>query len=166
MWLRSPASNVQRDPEYIRHGTLSLLCGIDFLNGHILARVESRHRSREFIACLKQVEAAYPQDWKIRPIFDNHSAHISKETRAHPATAPNRFEFIFTPTHGSWLNLVEAFFANLARTLLRGMHADSPEELAARIVGHLERLNNEPVIFRWKYRNDIWNRKSSHTCQT
>ena len=67
---------------------------------------------------------------------------------------PNRFEFIFTPTHGSWLNLVEVFFSKLARTLLRGIRADSPEELAARIVRHLEELNQEPVVFRWKYRID------------
>jgi transposase len=147
-------ATVQRDHEYIRHGTLSLLCGIDLLNGNILARVEQRHRSREFVAWLQQVDAAYPEDWKIRLILDNHSAHISKETRAFLATVPNRFEFIFTPTHGSWLNLVEVFFSKLARTLLRGIRADSPEELAARIVRHLEELNQEPVVFRWKYRLD------------
>lgn len=147
-------ATVQRDSEYIRHGTLSLLCGIDLLNGQILARVESRHRSREFIAWLKQVDAVYPRDWKIRLILDNHSAHISKETRAFLATVPNRFEFIFTPTHGSWLNLVEVFFSKLARTLLRGIRADSREELADRIVRHLDTLNEEPVVFRWKYRLD------------
>ncbi|MBI4539551.1 MAG: transposase, partial [Gemmatimonadetes bacterium] len=89
-----------------------------------------------------------------RLILDNHSAHISKETRAFLATVPNRFEFIFTPTHGSWLNLVEVFFSKLARTLLRGIRADAPQELAARIVRHLEELNQDPVVFRWKYRLD------------
>jgi transposase len=147
-------TTVQRDHEYIRHGTLSLLCGIDLVNGKILARVEPRHRSREFVAWLQQVDAVYLENWKLRLILDNHSAHISKETRAFLATVPNRFEFIFTPTHGSWLNLVEVFFSKLARSLLRGIRADSPEELAACIVRHLEELNEEPVVFRWKYRLD------------
>lgn len=146
---RHPA--VQRDHEYVRHGTLALLCGIDLLTGHVLGRVEQRHRSREFIAWLMQADAHYPKDWKIRVILDNHSAHISKETRAYLATVPNRFEFIFTPTHGSWLNLIEVFFSKLARTLLRGIRADSPEELKARIEQHLEALNQEPVVFRWKH---------------
>lgn len=142
---------VQRDHEYVRHGTLSLLCGIDLLNGQILAQVQPRHRSREFIAWLHQVDAAYPPPCKIRLILDNHSAHISQETRSYLATVPNRFEFTFTPTHGSWLNLVEGFFAKLARTLLRGIRADSPEELKTRIVQHIQALNREPVVFRWKY---------------
>ena len=122
----------QRDHEYIRRGTLSHLCGIDLLTGKILGRIELRHRSREFITRLKDADAAYPADWKIRLVLDNHSAHTSKETRAYLETVPNRFEFFFTPKHGSWLNLVEMFFSKLARTLLRGIRADSPEELRAR----------------------------------
>jgi transposase len=145
---------VQRDHEYIRHGTLSLLCGIDLLTGKVLGRVERRHRSREFIAWLTTADATYPADWKIRLVLDNHSAHISKETRAYLATVPNRFEFIFTPKHGSWLNLVEIFFSKLARTVLRGIRADSPAELRARIEQHLDALNQEPVVFTWKYRLD------------
>ena len=84
-------------------------------------------------------------------MLDNHSAHTSKETRAYLGTVPNRFEFVFTPTHGFWLNLVESFFSKLARTLLRGIRADSPEELAARIVQHLDALNQDPVVFTWTY---------------
>lgn len=150
-------STVQRDQEYIRHGTLSLLCGIDLLTGKIHAHVEPRHRSREFVAWLKHVNEAYPEDWKIRIILDNHSAHVSAETRAYLATVPNRFEFIFTPKHGSWLNLVEVFFSKLARTLLRGIRADSRAEMEARIVRHLEELNEDPVVFRWSYRLDELN---------
>lgn len=144
-------ATVKRDPEYIRHGTLSLLCGIDLLTGELLGRVEQRHRSREFIAWLEQAHAHYPEDWKIRIVLDNHSAHISQETRRYLATRPNRFEFIFTPKHGSWLNLIEVFFSKLARTLLRGIRARSPEELKARIEQHLAELNQLPVVFRWKY---------------
>jgi len=147
-------STVQRDHEYVRHGTLSLLCGIDLLSGRIIGRVEERHRSREFVAWLKDVDTAYPADWRTRLILDNHSAHISKETRAHLATVPNRFEFIFTPPHGSWLNLVEVFFSELARTLLRDIRADSEAEMKRRIEQPLARLNEEPVVFCWRYRLD------------
>jgi transposase len=145
---------VQRDHEYVRHGTLSLLCGIDLLTGQVIGRVEERHRSREFVEWLNDVHRAYPPDWKIQVILDNHSAHVSKETRSHLATMPNRFEFVFTPKHASWLNLIEVFFSKLARTLLRHIRADSKAEMRSRIEQHLARLNEDPVVFRWKYRLD------------
>jgi transposase len=144
-------ATVARDHEYKRHGTLSLLCGIDLLTGDLLGRVEERHRSREFVAWLQDVHAHYPEAWKIRIILDNHSAHISKETQTYLATVPNRFEFIFTPKHGSWLNLIEVFFSKLARTLLRGIRVTSKAELKERIEKYLAKLNDTPVVFRWKY---------------
>lgn len=143
--------SVARDHDYKRHGTLSLLCGIDLLTGELLPRVEERHRSREFVAWLHDVDAHYPEDWKIRIILDNHSAHISRETQAYLATVPNRFEFTFTPKHGSWLNLIEVFFSKLARTLLRGIRVASKAELKERILAYLAELNDTPVVFRWKY---------------
>ena len=104
-----------RDHECKRHGTLSLLAGIDLLTGHVHARIEDRHRSREFVAFLKQLDAAYPAQTAIKLILDNHSAHISGETRAFVATQPEgRFCFVFTPKHGSWLNLIEGFFSKIS----------------------------------------------------
>lgn len=144
--------SIGRDHEYKRYGTLSLLCGTDLLTGELLGRVEERHRSREFILWLQDVDAHYPEEWKIRIILDNHSAHISKETQKYLASVPNRFEFIFTPKHGSWLNLIEVFFSKLARTLLRGIRVDTKAELKERIERHLADLNRTPVVFRWKYR--------------
>jgi len=140
-----------RDHEYIRHGTLSLLAGIDLLSGQVHGLVAERHRSREFVEFLKRLDASYPRTATIRLILDNHSAHISKETRAYLATVPNRFDFIFTPKHGSWLNLVESFFAKLAKTLLRGIRASSKTELKQRIERHLDEINEDPVVFKWKY---------------
>jgi transposase len=67
-------------------------------------------------------------------ILDNHSAHISKETRAWIAQQPaHRFEFTFTPTHGSWLNLIEGFFSKLARSVLRHIRVASKLELKERL---------------------------------
>ncbi len=141
-----------RDHEYIRQGTLSLLAGLDLLSGDVLGLVRDRHRSREFIEFLQLAHAHYPSDARIRMVMDNHSAHISRETRTYLATLPNRFEFIFTPKHGSWLNLVESFFSKLARTLLRGIRAASKDEMKARIEMYLREVNAEPVVFRWKYK--------------
>src|SRR5258707_14876636 len=82
-----------RDFDYKRHGTLSLLAGIDLLTGKVHAIVRDRHRSREFIEFLKRLDAAYPAGTAIKLILDNHSAHISKETKAWlDARPPGRFE--------------------------------------------------------------------------
>jgi transposase len=143
-----------REFEYVRFGTLSLLAGIDLSTGHVHGLVTERHRSREFIEFLTLVDDYYPATTRIRVILDNHSAHVSKETRAFLATRPNRFEFIFTPTHGSWLNLIETFFSKLARSILRGIRVESQEDLKRRIELALHELNESPVVFRWKYKLD------------
>jgi transposase len=142
---------VSRDYEYIRHGTVTLMAGIDLLTGKVHGHVVNRHRSREFVAFLKNLDSIYARAAKIRIVLDNHSAHISKETRAYLATVPNRFDFVFTPKHGSWLNLIEMFFSKLARTLLRGIRVASKDELRERIMKYLVEVNDAPVIFRWKY---------------
>jgi len=142
-----------RDHEYKRHGTLSLLAGIDLLTGKVHACIEDRHRSREFVGFLKRLDAAYPADTAIKLILDNHSAHISKETKAWIASqAEGRFSFVFTPKHGSWLNLVEGFFSKMARSMLRHIRVASKAELKARILAYLDELNRDPVIHSWTYK--------------
>lgn len=142
---------IARDHQYRRHGTVTLLAGLDLRTGTVHALVEDRHRSREFIGFLKLLDESYPPQAKLRIVLDNHSAHVSKETRAYLASRPNRFEFIFTPTHGSWLNLVEALFAKMAKTFLRGIRVASKQELKDRLLQHIAELNADPVIFRWRY---------------
>lgn len=141
---------VGRDYEYKRLGTASILAGLDLQDGHVTARVERRHRSREFIALLKDLDARYPAGAVIRLILDNHSAHISKETRAYLATRPNRFCYVHTPTHGSWLNLVETLFGKMARTFLKGMRVASWDELKERILKGVAEINAAPVVHRWR----------------
>lgn len=141
-----------RDHEYERQGTLSLLAGIDLLSGEVLGLVRERQRSAEFIEFLQLAHGHYPAGARIRVVLDNHSAHISKETRGYLATIPNRFEFIFTATHGSRLNLIESFFGNTAKTLLRRMRVSSKEELKARIEMYLQEVDEEPVVFRCKHK--------------
>ena len=146
--------NRGRDYEYRRHGTVSLMAGIDLISGKVWAQVRNRHRSREFVEFLKLLDEKYPSSLTLRIILDNHSAHISRETRAYLDTRPGRFEFTFTPTHGSWLNLVESFFAKLTKTFLRGMRVKSKQELIDRMLRFLDELNDDPVVFRWKYKLD------------
>lgn len=142
----------QRDYEYQRLGTVSLLAGIDLATGEVLGLVRPRHRSAEFVEFLQALDARYAADLKIQVVLDNHSAHTSRETQAYLATKPNRFQFVFTPTHGSWLNLIEMFFAKLSKQCLRGIRVASREELEARILQYLAWLNADPVPFRWRYK--------------
>jgi transposase len=139
-----------RDHEYERLGTCSILAALDLHTGHVTAHVERRHRSREFIALLKDLDAYYPPDHTLRLILDNHSAHISKETRAFLATRPNRFKYVHTPTHGSWLNIVETLFGKMTRTFLRHIRVQSWEELRDRILQGIAEINAAPVVHRWK----------------
>jgi transposase len=141
---------VARDHEYKRHGTLSILASLDLHDGHVVARVEERHRSREFVALLKDLDAHYPTGVTIRIILDNHSAHISRETRAYLSTRPNRFSYVHTPKHGSWLNLVETLFGKMAHTFLRQIRVQSKAELKERILRGIAEINAAPVVHRWK----------------
>ena len=140
-----------RDYEYERHGTVSLLAGIDLLNGQVHGIVADRHRSREFVQFLKMLDSTYSKDITIRIILDNHSAHISEETRKYLSTVPNRFDFVFTPKHGSWLNIIESLFAKMTKTFLRGIRVNSKDELKQRILKWIKEINESPVVFRWKW---------------
>ena len=143
-----------RDYEYVRHGTLSLLAGIDLVTGEAIPLVRETHKSSDFIAFLKILDEKYPQGDKIRLVLDNHSAHTSKETKAYLATVPGRFEFVFTPKHGSWLNMIEGFFGKMTHQMLRGIRVQSKEELANRIYKYFEEVNETLVIHHWKYKMD------------
>jgi transposase len=144
-----------RDHEYKRHGTLSLLAGIDLVTGRVHALVKDRHRSREFIEFLKLLDAAYPTETAIKVILDNHSAHVSKETKAWLASQrEGRFQFVFTPKHGSWLNLIEGFFSKLARSALRHIRVASKQELKHRIIAAIEDINRHPIVHTWSYKLD------------
>src|SRR3954463_2214834 len=141
--------------QYKRHGTLSLLAGIDLLTGTVHALVKDRHRSREFIEFLNVLDTAYPAATAIKVILDNHSAHISRETKTWLAAQPNgRFAFVFTPKHGSWLNLIEGFFSKLARSVLRHIRVVSKQELKDRLMAAMDHFNQNPVVHTWTYKID------------
>jgi transposase len=141
---------IGRDHEYVRHGTLSILAALDLHTGHVIANVEQRHRSAEFITLLRRLDEHYPRGAIIRIVLDNHSAHISKETMAYLASRPGRFEYVHTPKHGSWLNLVESVFSKMARTFLRHIRVASLDELKQRILKGIDEMNAHPVKVQWK----------------
>jgi transposase len=143
-------AGIGRDHEYVRHGTLSILAALDLHTGEIIANVESRHRSVEFVALLRRLDEHYPPEAIIRVVLDNHSAHISKETMTYLASRPGRFEYVHTPKHGSWLNLVESAFSKMARSFLRHIRVASLDELKERILKGIDEMNAHPVRFQWK----------------
>lgn len=154
--LPSPGkhSTLSRDYEYKRLGTVSLLAGIDLHTGNVIPLVRDRHRSKEFIEFLTELDNSYPKDWKIRLVLDNHSSHTSKETQKYLKTMPDRFEFVFTPKHGSWLNMIEMFFSKISRSFLRHIRVNTKDELVERIYRGISQINEEPVIFKWHYKMD------------
>lgn len=147
-------STISRDYEYKRLGTLSLLAAIDLQTGEAIPLVKDRHSSSEYIEFLKLLDDKYQKGDKIRIVLDNLKVHTSEATRKYLATVPGRFEFVFTPKHGSWLNMVEGFFSKMTRQMLKGIRVKSKEELINRIYNYFAEINEEPIVFHWKYNLD------------
>ena len=146
---------VRRDYEYVRRGTLSLLAGIDLLTGEAIPLISKSHKSSDFIEFLKILDAKYPEGDTIQLILDNHSAHKSKETQQYLATLPeDRFVFVFTPTHASWLNMIESFFSKMTKQMLKGIRVSSTDELSERIYRYFDEINADPVVYHWTYKMD------------
>ena len=145
---------IKRDYEYKRLGTVSLLAGIDLLTGEAIPLVRNTHNSDDFIDFLKILDEKYPQGDIIQIILDNHSVHTSKKVKQFLGTMPGRFVFIFTPKHGSWLNMIEGFFGKMTRQMLRGIRVASKQELIDRIYMYFEEVNETPIVYHWKYKMD------------
>lgn len=145
---------INRDYEYKRLGTLSLLAAIDLQTGEAIPLVRDKYSSTEYIEFLKLLDDKYPKGDKICIVLDNLKVHTSEATRKYLATVPGRFEFVFTPKHGSWLNMVESFFSKMTRQMLRGIRVKSKEELTNRIYRYFVEINEEPIVFHWKYNLD------------
>ena len=146
---------VRRDYEYVHMGTISLLAGIDLLTGEAVPLVSDTHKSSDFVSFLKILDAKYPEGDTIRLILDNHSAHTSKETRLYLTTlSEDRFVFVFTPTHASWLNMIESFFSKMTRQMLKGIRVNSKAELTQRIYQYFDEINADPVVYHWTYKMD------------
>lgn len=146
---------IKRDYEYKRLGTLSLLAGIDLQTGEAIPLVSETHNSDDYITFLKKLDEKYPKGDTIRLVLDNLKVHTSEKVKQYISTlTEGRFEFVFTPKHASWLNLVEGFFSKMTKQMLKGIRVKSKEELKDRIYKYFDEINEEPVVFHWKWNLD------------
>jgi len=144
----APGMAERRTHDYKRHGTTSLFAALDVATGRVIGEVHRRHRSKEFLAFLRTIEANVPSKLAVHLILDNYGTHKTPSVRAWFARNP-RFQVHFTPTSASWLNLVERFFALLSeRQIKRGTHR-STLELERAIRAYLSTYNKDPKAFVW-----------------
>ena len=142
---------IKRDYEYKRLGTVSLLAGIDLQTGEAIPLVSDTHNSKDYIAFLEKLNARYPQGDKIRLVLDNLKVHSSADVQGYISTVPDRFEFVFTPKHASWLNLVEGFFSKMTKQMLRNIRGKTKDELVTRIYKYFDEINETPVVYHWTW---------------
>ncbi len=142
---------IKRDYEYKRLGTVSLLAGIDLQTGEAIPLVSDTHNSSDYITFLKKLDARYPQGDKIRLVLDNLKVHSSADVQKYISTIPDRFEFVFTPKHASWLNLVEGFFSKMTKQMLKNIRVKTKDELVTRIYKYFDEINETPVVYHWTW---------------
>ena len=142
---------IKRDYEYKRLGTLSLLAGIDLQTGDAIPLISDTHNSNDYIQFLDKLDKRYRDKDKIRLILDNLKVHSSQKVVEYLKSIPGRFEFVFTPTHGSWLNLIEGFFSKMTKQMLRGIRVASKEELKQRIYKYFDEINADPIVYHWRW---------------
>lgn len=145
---------IKRDYEYRRLGTVSLLAGIDLQTGEAIPLVKDTHNSDDYIEFLKVLDCKYPEGDKIRLVLDNLRVHRSEKVQKYISSVPGRFEFVFTPRHASWLNLVEGFFSKMTKQMLKGIRVGTKDELVTRIYKYFEEINAEPVVYKWSWHLD------------
>jgi transposase len=144
----APGVAERRTHDYERHGTTSLFAALDLATGRVIGQLHRRHRSQEFLAFLRTIEANVPAKLDVHLILDNYGTHKTPTIKAWFARHP-RFHLHFTPTSASWLNLVERFFATLStRQIKRGTHR-STRELEQAIRSYLHIYNQDPKPFIW-----------------
>jgi transposase len=117
--------------DYIRHGTTTLFAALEVATGKVVDACFDRHRHQEFLKFLKQVAKAYPRV-KLHVVCDNYATHKHPAVKAWLARNP-RITLHFTPTSGSWLNLVEVFFSIITRQAIRRGSYRSVDDLTAAI---------------------------------
>jgi transposase len=143
-----PGQVERRTHDYQRHGTTSLFAALDIATGSVIGKCWPRHRALEFRRFLQHIDRAVPPDLAIHLVLDNYATHKTKEIRKWFLRHP-RYSLHFTPTHSSWLNQVERWFALLSqRQIKRGSHY-SVRELEAAISEFVALHNQQPKPFVW-----------------
>ena len=144
----------RRTHNYVRHGTLDLFAALNVANGEVIARCKQRHRSQDFVAFLREIDASVDAGLDVHVVLDNLSAHKSPIVKRWLLRNP-RFHFHFTPTYSSWLNLVERFFGLLTEEAIkRGSHTSIPR-LRAAILAYVDAHNEKRKPFKWTKTADV-----------
>jgi len=143
-----PGQAERRTPDYMRHGTINLFAALDAKAGTVIGEFHRRHRAIEFRNFLETIDASMPDELDLHLMLDNYGTHKTAAIK-HWLLRHPRFHLHFTPTGGSWLNLVERWFALLTeRQLRRGIHR-STRELRDAIRAFLDHHNRDPKPFMW-----------------
>jgi len=134
--------------DYKRHGTTTLFAALDVKSGQVIGDCMSRHRAKEFLKFLRQIDKTVPARRDVHLVLDNYATHKTPEVKAWLDKHP-RFKLHFTPTSASWLNLVERFFAEITSRRIRRGSYSSVDDLEAAIYDYLAQHNETPKPFRW-----------------
>ena len=148
-----PTTPARMTHDYVRHGTTSLFAAFDITSGSVIAQHYRRHRHQEFLRFLKLIDAAVSQDLDLHLVLDNYATHKTPTIKQWLLRHP-RFHLHFTPTSGSWLNLVERWFAELTNRKLRRSAHRSVTELEADVRKWINEWNADPKPFVWTKTSD------------
>ncbi len=143
-----PTTPARRSHDYVRNGTTSLFAALNVATGQVIASHHRRHRHQEFLKFLKAIDAATPAGLDLHLICDNYATHKTPAIKTWLAAHP-RFHLHFTPTSGSWLNLVERWFGELTNRKLRRSTHHSVKELETDVNAWIESWNEDPKPFVW-----------------
>jgi len=142
-----PGLPERRTHDYVRHGTSTLFAALEIATGKVTGACKPRHRHQEFLAFLKQVARAYPTG-ELHLVMDNYATHKKAEVRDW-LTANPRIKVHFTPTSGSWLNLVEVWFGIIERQAIHRGTFGSVKDLNAKIRAFVNGWNDRCHPFVW-----------------
>jgi transposase len=143
-----PGQLERRTHDYKRHGTTSLFAALELKTSRVIGQLHRRHRSAEFRKFLDLIEAHVPAELEAHLVLDNYSTHKTAIIRKWLAKRP-RFHVHFTPTYGSWINLVERWFAELTNKRIRRGVFRSVRELETAIREYIDIHNEDPAPFIW-----------------
>ena len=143
----APGHAEQRTHDYVRHGTTTLFAALEIATGKVTGLCKDRHRHQEFLVFLNHVARAYP-DRELHLVMDNYATHKKAEVRDWLAEHP-RIKVHFTPTSGSWLNLVEVWFGIIERQAIRRGTFTSVRDLTGKIRTFINGWNRRKHPFMW-----------------
>lgn len=135
--------------DYARHGTTTLFAALNVLTGKAIGECRDHHKAEDYIEFLKTVNKKCEAGKTLHIISDNYSTHKTKAVKAYITSMPGRFEMHFMPTHSSWLNLVERWFAETTNNRIRRESWSSVKELEKAIKEYINTWNKEGKPFKW-----------------